>query len=276
MRQPTVSRHIMNLEEDLGVLLFERSHNRLALTADGKKLSDAIALGLTHVVTAVREVGARRPEDCITLACSLSFANCWLLPRFSALRQALDDYPVHLVTSYWLADLDVEKVDMVVSWRSDGTTGWSRLPLFDEVVYPVCSPAFRARRPELEKAFDDPARLLGAPLLFVQQQDPEFLDWEGWFSAHDLTFAAPPNQYRFSNYEFMMQAAIEGEGIAIAWHHLTDHYLEEGRLVRLGPPVTSRTPAYWLEYREERLPGAPLAIALDWFCSQATHREAVV
>jgi len=274
MRQPTVSRHVMNLEEDLGVALFERSHNRLALTAEGAKLSDAVALGLTHVVTAVHEIGARRSDDCITLACSLSFANCWLLPRFSALRQASDDYPLNLVTSYWLADLDVEKVDMIVSWRTDGLTGWPRLPLFDEVVYPVCSPDFLAQRPDLEKALDDPTRLLGAPLLFVQQHDPEFLDWQGWFSAQGIDFTIPPDQYHFSNYEFMVQAAIEGEGIAMAWHHLTDNHIEEGRLVRLGPPVKSRRPAYWLEYREDMLPSAPLAKVLDWFRGQATHTVA--
>jgi len=139
LSQPTVSRHIANLEDDLGTTLFTRYHNKLKITGAGRALADSVNLGLSHIDTAVREIASYHRDDSITLACTHSFAHGWLLPRFSSLRRAVPDVTINLVVSYWLEDVNLDDTDMMISWRIQGRTEWPGLPLFGEITYPVCS-----------------------------------------------------------------------------------------------------------------------------------------
>lgn len=253
--QPSVSRHIANLEAALGQRLFARDHNRLTLTPEGAALAGAVDLGLSHIDTAYRKLAQGPRRAGLTLACSFSFAHGWLLPRFSDLRRAAGETPIHLVVSYWLEDVDLDDVDMVVNWRSRGWTEWPSLSLFDEVVYPVAAPWWQRESDALS----------AADLLHFEERDNEFVGWEHWFVHQHLPIPDFSDAYRYSNYHFMIQAAMDGEGVALGWHHLVADQIAQGRLKRVGPPMHYRDDAYSLEYRPDS--GAPetLQAILDWF-----------
>lgn len=266
MRQPTVSRHIANLEADLGVALFRRDHNKLALTEAGRDLAHAVDLGLSHIQTAVHSASAHAPRGGLTLACSFSFAHGWLLPRFSDLRRAAGDTPIHLVVSYWLEDVKLDDVDLIVNWRGGGWTDWPRLSLFDEVVYPVCAPAYLDRHPHLTQGPD----ALGAEdLLHFEERDHEFVSWDEWFAQSGRPTPKAPDSYRHSNYHFMIQAAMDAEGVALGWHHLVCDQIASGRLVQIGAPLHARSGAYSLEYRPDVGPPELREAVLGWFRDQA-------
>ncbi|PSL22166.1 LysR family transcriptional regulator [Shimia abyssi] len=269
MRQPSVSRHIANLEADLGVALFERNHNNPTLTRAGRDLAHATDLGLTHIQTAVENVAATPRRAGLTLACSFSFAHGWLLPRFSDLRRATGQAPIHLVVSYWLEDLKRDDVDLVVNWRSRDGTDWPSIGLFDEVVYPVCAPNYLRQHPHLAQAEGDPNAILSGDLLHYAEREHEFVGWEHWF-AH-LGQSTPPDAaaYRHSNYHFMIQAAMDGEGVALGWHHLVADQIAAGRLSRIGPALHYRDAAYSLEYRPDLDESDLRDSVLDWFRAEA-------
>ena len=254
--QPSVSRHIANLEEALGQPLFVRDHNRLSLTAEGHALAGAVELGLSHIDAAYRKVAQGPRREGLTLACSFSFAHGWLLPRFSDLRRAAGETPIHLVVSYWLEDVDLDDVDMVVNWRSRGWTEWPSLSLFDEVVYPVAAPGWRGA---------EPGELVAVDLLHFEERDNEFVGWERWFAHQWLPMPDTTDAYRYSNYHFMIQAAMDGEGVALGWHHLVADQIAEGRLVRVGPPMHYRDDAYSLEYRPDSAAPETVQDILGWF-----------
>lgn len=269
LSQPTVSRHISNLEADLGVALFERDHNKVTVTKPGRELANAVDLGLSHIDAVVRKTAIGGTPDGLRLACTQSFANCWLLPRFSKLRQAVRTQRVHLVISSWLDDIDLDQVDMVVHWRPQGWAGWPRLPLFDEVTFPVCSPEFLDRNPVLRACTKDPSQLLQGQLLHYEERVTESATWSDWFANFGCAYTIREGTYRFSNYEFMLQAAKDGEGIVLAWHHLAADGVETGELVQIGPAFQRPDAGYVLEYRDDGRNLEHVRQILDWF------REAV-
>jgi LysR family transcriptional regulator, glycine cleavage system transcriptional activator len=265
LSQPSVSRHIASLEHDLGTALFIRSHNKLALTAEGRTLANAVDLGMSHILTAVQFIATSPHREGLTLACTHSFAHGWLLPRFSSLRRATHGRPINLIVSYWLKDIVVEEVDLIVNWRTGGCTDWPRLPLFDEIIYPVCSPEYsRNLTVPLE-----PHSLRAAKLLDYEVLDDHQIGWKDWFAAQGINAVLPIERDLFSNYHFMIQAAMDGEGIALGWHHLVADQITQGRLVKIGPAFKRKNSSYALEYRQDRLSQASITPVLEWFQEQA-------
>lgn len=265
LSQPTVSRHISNLEDDLGVALFTRDHNKLAVTPQGRDLANAVDLGLSHVDAVVRKIEIEPNAKGIRLACSQSFAYCWLLPRFSSLRQAIGGSEIQLMVSYWLDDIDPEQVDMIVHWRPHGWVGWPRLHLLDEISFPVCSPEFLSRNPALRNCTTDPSILKQFQLLHYQERAAEFIRWSDWFENFGCEFAMPEEVYRFTNYQFMLQAALDGEGVALAWKHLDSDRIAAGDLVQIGPAFKRPDAGYVLEYRDDGRKSESTRMILDWF-----------
>jgi LysR family glycine cleavage system transcriptional activator len=265
LSQPTVSRHISNLEDHLGAALFVRNHNKLTVTKQGRELANAADLGLSHIDAAVRKIAMEAAPDGIRLACTQSFANCWLLPRFSQLRHAVDGQQIHLLPSYWLDDIDLEGVDVIVHWRPQGWAGWPSTRLFDEITFPVCAPEYLARNPSLDKCVNDPSLLSQFQLLHYEERATEFVSWADWFANFDCTYQIQKGAYRFSNYQFMLQAAVDCEAVALGWHHLVADRIVAGELVQVGPAFRRPNAGYFLEYRAGGGTSKLQRQILDWF-----------
>ena len=266
LSQPSVSRHIASLEQDLGTTLFQRNHNKLSLTKDGRMLANSVDMGLSHILTTVQDITVPTLSEGLTLACTPSFANGWLLPRFSSLRSAVQNQPINLIVSYELKDIAIEELDLIISSRTDGWTDWPRLPLFSEVVYPVCAPGFLVDHPEITS----PDLLMSAKLLNYDVRENPRIGWESWFAYHGLVFSAPDYSYQFSNYHFMIQAAIEGEGVALGWHHFVADHISAERLVKVGPAFELRQSIYTLEHRQNDQQTATISQMLEWFREQTS------
>ncbi len=262
--QPTVSHHIRRIEDALECEVFSRDHNRLRLTAAGEQLATAVALGFGHVEQEARAIQANLRPEGLTLACSFGFANGWLMPRFSGLRQAIGEYPVHVAATDWLSGFDRDTADLIVVWTGDQTSEHERVPLFPEVVTPVCSPEFLARHPTLL----DPRHaetLLTLPLMHYDERDSQFMNWQSWFARWNIAYELPRDRYVFSNYDFMIQAVAEGEGVGLGWVHLIEDLLQSGKLVRIGQPIQGEKTAYSLEIRRGRVADDVLDQVGDWF-----------
>lgn len=265
LSQPTVSRHISNLEDHLGVSLFTRQHKKLTATRNGRELALATDLGLSHIDSVVRKTMMQAASDGLRIACTQSFANCWLLPRFSDLRRESGDRQVHLLTSHWLDDIDLDGVDMIIHWRQRGWAGWPVQRLFDEVTFPVCAPSYLARNPLLRRCLDDPLTLPDFELLHYEERPTEFVSWADWFDNFGCDYSRQDEGYRFSNYQFMLQAAMDGEGVALAWQHLVADRIASGELVQVGPTYQRPDAGYFLEFRKDGSNQEQLDQVLEWF-----------
>jgi DNA-binding transcriptional LysR family regulator len=261
--QPAVSQRIRQLEEALGLPLFDRTQRRIRLTADGRSYHEEIAGALRRIRGATRRLRARasaRSRE-LTIAVHFGFAHLWLLPRLPRLEAAFPgtDFEVLPVDQPWgetMAD-----ADLTVRFGRFADRGPHERPLIAESVYPVCSPAFAAANRLSGRIADDD--ITHRALLHMDNRDPRWLDWPRWCQLAGL--CAPPRSPRFhyNNYPLTLNAATEGKGLALGWHGLIGSLLEEGTLVGLSPAVERTGQGYLLGSPHED--SAVIAPIVDWF-----------
>ena len=230
LTQSAISRQVQALEEELGVALFQRRHRALLLTDAGQMLYRSVAdilLQLHETTRAIRGIGA---SSLLSVTTTISFASLWLvgrLPRFRANHPGVD---VRISADNTKRDLTREALDIAVRLGLPEAMPPEAIFLFDEQVVPVCSPV-------LQRDGQRPLRSLTDLRHFMLLHDDEaplrwpWLDWGHWFRSHDLAPIAPAGELRFSHYDQMIQAAIEGQGVALGRLPLLGSAIASGRLV---------------------------------------------
>ncbi len=247
MAQPSVSRFIANLEHHLDTLLFDRKHKRLQLTPNGEKLYHATTSGLEQVRAACSEIMASADSRLLTVECTHGFAHMWLLSRIPSLMADLPGWKLRTISTEDGMQLTTSEADLAVrmgdgSWPPDES-----LLLFSEAVFPVCSPAF-AEKHGLDLDQITAQDLLKLPLLIQDCGEFGWLDWAQWFARFDIEYSYPADMLPISNYALSLQAAMEGQGIALAWDQLADPFLSNYWLVEIDGLRVTTNKGYYLVF----------------------------
>ncbi|WP_192258099.1 LysR substrate-binding domain-containing protein [Mesorhizobium caraganae] len=277
LSQPAVSRHISVLEERLGQSLFRRNNNRVSPTENACELAAAVSLGLGHIRETWRKVYFSATRDDVVLACSFGFAEQWLLPRFARLRLALNGAQVRFVTTDQISDIDLNRVDAAVVWHLAHPSDRPAFPLVSEEAFPICSPAFAER--EFGSVQIDPSdlarlkELVPDKFLHLDQGDSGYLTWDSWFAKVGLEAPRFDHRETFDAYPFMLQAVLNGDGIALGWRGLVEELIAQGRVLRAGPVVANRATAYYLQHRPVDNAESALAKLVAWFKLEASAAE---
>ena len=267
--QPSISRHIAALEALLGVQLFARLHHRVELTEAGATLYDAVKLGLDHIRQAVAGIARPKSPDTVSVGCTYGFAHLWLMPRFSALQRQIPNHELRMVTSDTSTIFDLNEVDFALRFgRGDWDDGASS-KLFGEQLFPVCSPEFARQNLDGSDRVSA-ATLATIPLIHERHVATSWLSWHQWMARHRVAYEPAPGTYYFDNYAMTLQAAIEGQGVALAWQHLAETPLKSGQLVELTGLRIDTDCGYYLAYRAHH-PMAPRVVA--WFQDMARQQE---
>lgn len=229
--QPSVSRHIANLEGQLGCRLFDRRNNRIALTSPGQLLFAAARDGTDAIFAAMLECRRQEAPKVLTIGCTHGFSHLWIMPRFSRLKALFPEWEIRIVTSESNNAFDPEEIDFSVRYCSEDSNA-PGTPLFKEEVVPVAAPGLRAAWQMLSPR-DRSGWLLQQPLIHLDEGEEGWISWREWFADQGLPYSPPPETYFFRNYAFCLQAAAEGKGIALAWRQLLGPYQENGWLESL-------------------------------------------
>ena len=237
--QPAVSRHIAGLERQLGTKLFDRSRTGVSLTEAGRRYHDGVAPGLGMIEKAGDETTQGSTGERVVIACSDPASHYVLRPRHDALREALGERTqIQPVIFYrYSRNLPLEPVaDVVLDWEAT-IEAEDRVSLFREAVRPVCSPIFAASHAE---TLDGPVSGWGE-LTFLQPggTDGDWASWEDWFQSAGRP-EPEPRFVSFDSYVYSLEAAVEGQGIALGWRNFVDRHLETGALVALGDDYVER------------------------------------
>jgi LysR family transcriptional regulator, glycine cleavage system transcriptional activator len=241
--QSAVSHHIRKLETALETRLFIRRTRAIELTPAGAAylavLTDAfdrIAEGTQHL---------RRVPERAVLKLSLlsSFATHWLIPRLPRFATRHPEIDLQLETSIGLSDIAQGEAQMAIRYGRGDWPGIAAALLMPERLSPVCSPAFFSRYPLVR-----PGDLSGLPLLFSYSRNP--FEWSAWAAANDFDLAAA-RSVMLHDYNIVLQAALDGQGVAIGRHRLIAEALRAGTLVQPFPDRVLAPPAvgYWLVTR---------------------------
>ena len=227
LTQSAISRQIQALEGSLGGPLFERRTRALLLTERGQRYYQVVREVLRELDEATQKLRGASAARTVTVSTTPGFASLWLIPRLNGYLQANPGVDVRISASYEMTNLEREGVDLAIRYGSADEMDGLR-PLFEEEVVPVCSPGLAA----------DPARPLRVPadlrahvLLHSDDAKYSWMEWNLWLHAHGLRDFKSAGALQFNQYDQLVQAAVNGQGVALGRLPLLRGLLRQGKLV---------------------------------------------
>ncbi|GJG97553.1 transcriptional regulator GcvA [Cupriavidus pauculus] len=271
-----VGQLVRTLEEWLGTPLFHRTSSgrvRLIPTEAAERALPDIRAGFDRLVLGVERLKEGATSGVLTVTVSPAFAAKWLLPRVDRFQAAWPDTDVRLETSLKPVDFVAQGIDIGVRYGTGTWPGLTAEKLMDEEVYPVCSPALLRQR-----AIEQPADLAREILIhdLSMAGHAGFPVWDAWLRRAKITDAATTRGMQINNSAAVLQAAAEGQGIALARSVMAREDIASGRLVRLFPEIGFASPlAYFIVYRPECANLPRLVAFRDWLLEEAAGAQAV-
>ncbi|KQV58832.1 MULTISPECIES: LysR family transcriptional regulator [unclassified Caulobacter] len=256
--QAAVSHQVKGLEARLGASLFRRLPRGLALTDEGLALLPSVRDSFDRLGDTLARFEGGRVLEVLSVGVVGTFAVGWLLPRLPAFREAHPFIDLRLFTNNNRTDLAGEGLDCAVRFGDGAWHGTEAAPLFEAPMSPLCSPAIAERLTE-------PAALLAETLL----RSYRAADWPDWFAAAGL----PPPPIRgpvFDSSWVMVEAAMQGIGVALAPPMMFARDLQQGRLVRPFPTQVSAG-RYWLTWLKSKAPSPALRAFQAWLSSTSSE-----
>jgi len=256
-----VSRQVHQLEEFLGVALFQRVRQRIVLTDGGRIYAAEVRQALTALATASHQAMSFAGSDSLNLAVLPTFGTRWLIPRIGGFTARHPGIAINFSARLVPFSFEEEPFDAAIHHGEPHWPGAVCEHLMDEDMVAVASPAYK-RRMALSSVKD----IARATLL---QQATRPMLWAEWFKAagiHDVDALRGP---RFEQFTMAAQAAISGLGVALVPRFLADEEVAAGKLLVLRSPRLEGTSGYYLVYPESRAQ-VPLVRAFrDWLLAEA-------
>ena len=254
--QAAVSHLVKGLEDRLGAQLFRRSPRGLVLTDEGVALAPTLAESFERIDRLIDRFEGGRVREVLTVSVVGAFALGWLMPRLAAFRAAHPFVDLRLLTNNNKVDLAGEGLDYAIRFGDGAWHGVEAEHLIDAPLAPLCDPVTAATLAE-------PRDLAGHTLLRAFRPQ----DWPAWFEAAGIG-PLPLRGPLFDNSWIMTEAAMLGEGVALAPPLLFDRALAEGRLVQPFA-ITVVTGAYWLTRLTWKAPTAAMEAFAGWLRDKA-------
>jgi DNA-binding transcriptional LysR family regulator len=238
--QSAVSRQVKALEEQLGVPLFTRRYRAIELTDAGQTLYRAVSEAMHLIADTTQKLSEGTGAKSITVSCTMGFASLWLVPNLAGFRATHPDVDLRISALNRMVDLEREHIEVAIRYCLPEVAPAGAVRLFgSEQVFPVCSPAL----------LGDPARPLATPgdlvhhvLLHVEDENRRpTAAWETWLEVVNLQQLKPAGSLYFTHDDHLMQAAIDGQGVALGLAPLIQRFIREGKLT--APFAEEYTPA---------------------------------
>jgi LysR family glycine cleavage system transcriptional activator len=265
-----VGQLVRSLEEWLGTPLFVRGTGgraRLVPTDIAERALPDIRAGFDRLSLGLERLKEGAASGVLTVTVSPAFAAKWLLPRIERFQAACPDTDVRLDTSLKLLDFVAQGIDIGVRYGSGSWPDLVAEKLMEEEIFPVCAPALSKRA-----KWREPGDLARETLIHDLSVDSHagFATWSAWFKHAGIATGAASRGLKINNSAAVLQAAIDGRGIALARSVMARDDVAAGRLVRLFPEVSvASTLAYYVVYRSECGSLPRLVAFRDWIVREA-------
>ena len=254
--QAAISHQVRQLEDWLGVPLFHRRNRAVDLTEAGQDYLAAASLALDVLGQATARLIEREAAGILTVSVLPSFAARWLVPRLGDFRLRHPEIDVRIAARNELADFARDDVDVAIRYGAGGWPDVAAIRFLEEELFPVCSP----RLLEGELALRTPADLRRHVLLHDDSRE----DWRNWLLLAGVRDVDPTRGPMISDASMVLQAAIEGQGVALARSGLSAAELAAGRLVRPFPQALKARFAYFLVAPERTMERPKVRAFVDW------------
>lgn len=259
--QAAISHQIRTLETALGVRLFRRLNRAIRLTEEGQEFVSEVRKALSHLSTAVEKLAARDAGGPLTVSVLPSFASKWLVPRLGRFRERHPEIDVRISPSIELSDFQRDDVDLAVRYGKGRYEGLDSARMMTEDIFPVCSPALLSGSNALRR----PADLQHHTLL----HDDAHVDWAMWLLVAGVTDVNPRQGPYFTDSAMVIQAAVAGQGVALARGALAADDIAAGRLVRPFDIVIPTDYAYYVVCPKATAHHPKIAAFREWLLEEA-------
>lgn len=257
--QSAVSHQVKALEDWAGIPLFRRDGRQMALTEAAAKYLPAVTIALDQIALASRKLQAVDPgQGWLTVAMMPSFAGKWLVPRLADFRTR------HPGVDVWIATFEAQTgalapdVDVAIRYGKGDWPGLASMKVLTEELFPVCAP----RIAQDLKAPEDLAR---QTLLHDEMRE----DWGMWLAKAGVATVDAQRGPGFDDSGLLIQAAIEGLGVALGRSVLVRGDLDAGRLVRPFATALPAESAFYFVYPPERENEPKIKAFRDWLIETA-------
>jgi LysR family glycine cleavage system transcriptional activator len=265
LTQAAISRQILTLEERLNTTLFMRGGRGVALTPQGAVYHKTIqeALGLIRSASLHAMTGS--PSATLNLAILPTFGTRWLLPRIPTFVSEHPEVTLNFATRIGVFDFAREGIDAAIHIGGNDWPNAECTFLMEEIVAPVCSPAFLK-----DNAIVSEQDLLRMPLLQMRSRP---LAWEDWFSSFGID-GRPPANMGFEQFLGVAQACVAGLGVALMPLFLIRPELDSGQLIVASQHWVRSRSNYYLVSPEARETSKPVSVFRDWLLRQTAEFSA--
>lgn len=232
---PGAVKHLITkLEDTLGLKLVARRGHGLELTPIGETAKNDLSLGMQHLVRSVEKMRSFRAREALIVSVETSLATTWLAPRLNAFLTENPEIDVLIDSSQKVHDLERSNVDVAIRYGVNRQKTLITKRLFEDLIFPACSPSFAHGPPKLEKL----KQLGNMPLIHWDTSHMswahatrQLFSWDGWLRSVEIDNVDTSKGKRFSDYGLAVKAAVSGQGIILAgWPTLMDT-IQAGLLV---------------------------------------------
>ena len=257
-----VSKQVKLLEEQIGRPLFVRLHRALQLTADGEVVAAAMQDAFERVSATLRQVANSGGLRSVSIGSTMAFAQLWLMPRLGTFWNAHQDIIIDHVISDRTQDLHRPDLDLRVRYGDGQWPDEIAEKLFDDRICAVASPRFaEASRPRTLRDLVD-----------LQLLSVEGVDWTWTTWADFMRETGAPrrrlNVRRFNSYVIALQAALDGQGVALGWLSLVRPLLDQKRLVRVTDAEIDAPQSFYVTHSAKRPLSRHAEVLKDWLLKQ--------
>ena len=256
-----VSQRIRQLENELGLALFERQGNRMVPTPSGLRLQAGVKSALSELGATLGSVKTHRTDAEITVSLLPVMAARWLVPRLPRFKAMFPHINLHIKTGQALANFKSDGVDISIRFGAGDWKGLRVIKLLNEEFFPVCSPSLNGGR--LPKDLES---ILSEPLLIDRN-----LSWRAWFKSAGLKLDRDIVGTSFTDANALMEAAVTGQGIALGRLSITRSDIPAGRLVRLSEHSLKVSHCHYAVYPMSSESNPALVTFRDWLIEEASR-----
>ena len=256
--QAAVSQQVRALEERLGTPLFRRLPRGLNVTDEGRALLPVLSDAFGRIEAVLKQFEGGHFHEVLTVGVVGTFAVGWLMPRLKAFRETHPFVELRLLTHNNLVDPASEGLDFAIRFGTGIWPATHNALLLDAPLAVLCAP-------DIARRLNKPSDLANEVLLRSYRAD----DWTNWFDAAGLD-AWTMNGPVFDSSRLMVEAAVQGAGVALAPPRMFVRELQAGLLVQPFD-IEVKTGGYWLTWLKSRRLSHGMRLFRDWIVAQAAE-----
>lgn len=259
--QAAISHQVKSLEQFIGTPLFIRLPRRLELTEPGKQLLSSLTRSFDEMDATISSLSNRPQKQTLKLRMGSAFAAKWLSPRLPEFTRQHPQTELVFNYSQQLADFDRSDMDISITFGNGNWPGLEVFPLVPLDFFPVCSPSFIQDHGNLT----DPSQLANLPLL----HDLDHYCWTQWLKQVGAYDVDPKRGSVLDDSNVLIQAAVDGQGVALSSTILVNDLLATGKLIKPFESVFYSRWAYHLIYAKKDITNPNILAFRDWLLTHS-------